>query len=194
MVGGLKKLKILLFVILLFLIFALLNFIGIDTIFPNSDQTDIPDPSAVYCQGLGYQYKIVTNDEGGQIGVCELPDGTECDSWDFFKGMCGKEYTYSIIVSDQDDDTLYVQWDWGDGSTCDWLGPFYSGTEVSNSHTWATKGTYTISVTVEDEHGLSVTASKVVSMPRLRTFNTFFHWLFDRFPKAFPLLRYIFNS
>jgi hypothetical protein len=106
-------------------------------------------------------------------------------------GSPGTEYTYCIIASDPDDDSLYVKWDWGDGTSSDWLGPISSGTEVCDSHIWDTKGSYTVSVTVEDEHGLSVTAYKEVSMPRSRTFNTFLQWIFERFPNAFPILRYI---
>jgi hypothetical protein len=109
------------------------------------------------------------------------------------KGSPGKEYTYSIIASDPDDDTLYVQWDWGDGTTSDWLGPFSSGTEVWDSHIWNEKGTVIISVTVEDEHGLSVSAYKEVMIPRSKTIYTFIQSFFQRFPKAFPLLQYILN-
>ncbi len=104
-------------------------------------------------------------------------------------GSPGTEYTYCIIASDPDDDRLYVKWDWDDGTGSDWLGPFISGTEVCDSHIWETKGSYTVSVTVEDEHGASVTAYKEVSMPRSKTFNTFFQWIFDRF----PILRYLFG-
>jgi hypothetical protein len=109
------------------------------------------------------------------------------------KGSPGNEYTYSIIASDPDDDTLYVQWDWGDGTTSDWLGPFSSGTEVWDSHIWNEKGTVIISVTVEDEHGLSVSAYKEVMIPRSKTIYTFIQSFFQRFPKAFPLLQYILN-
>jgi len=109
------------------------------------------------------------------------------------KGSPGKEYTYSIIASDPDDDILYVQWEWGDGTTSDWLGPFSSGAEVWNSHIWNDTGTVIISVTVEDEHGLSVTAYKEVMIPKSRTINTFLQWIIERFPNAFPILRYILN-
>jgi hypothetical protein len=80
-----------------------------------------------------------------------------------------------------------------DGTSSDWLGPFSSGTEVWDSHIWTDKGTVIISVTVEDEHGLSVTAYKEVMIPKSRTINTFMQWFFERFPKAFPFLQYIFN-
>jgi hypothetical protein len=105
------------------------------------------------------------------------------------KGSPGTEYTYSIIASDPDEDSLYVKWDWDDGTSSDWLGPFLTGTEVSDSHIWNTKGIYTVSATVEDEHGLSVTAYKEVNMPRSKIYNTFLQWIFERFLKAFPIFK-----
>lgn len=60
----------------------------------NSNETEIANPAAVYCKELGYEYKIITDSEGGQSGVCILPDNTICDEWEFFTGKCGKEFTY----------------------------------------------------------------------------------------------------
>jgi C1A family cysteine protease len=51
------------------------------------------NPSAVYCTELGYQYKVVKT-KAGEYGVCIFPNKKECDSWDFLKGKCGKEYSY----------------------------------------------------------------------------------------------------
>jgi len=60
----------------------------------DSNEMEIANPAAVYCEELGYEYKIITDSEGGQRGVCILPDNTICDEWEFFKGKCGKEFTY----------------------------------------------------------------------------------------------------
>ena len=106
-------------------------------------------------------------------------------------GIPGTEYEFCIIASDPDDDNLFVKWDWGDGTSSDWLGPYVSGTEVCDSHIWDTKGTYIVSVTVMDEDGASVTANKEVSIPRSRIFNSFIHSFFERFPNVFPILHHI---
>ena len=60
----------------------------------NSDQTNLPNPSAVYCVEQGYRYETITEEDGSQIGVCKLTLGLECKAWDFFNGKCGQEYTY----------------------------------------------------------------------------------------------------
>jgi len=58
--------------------------------------SQIPNPAAVYCEELGYHYKI--NRTGlGEQGLCELHKTLTCDAWDFFTGKCGKEFTYCEI-------------------------------------------------------------------------------------------------
>lgn len=48
------------------------------------------NPAAVYCQEMGYTYRIA-HTEHGDRGICVLPDGTECDDWAFYRGECGRE-------------------------------------------------------------------------------------------------------
>jgi len=51
-----------------------------------------PDPAAVYCEELGYQYKVIKSKEG-EAGICVFPDNSTCDTWEFFNGKCGKEFS-----------------------------------------------------------------------------------------------------
>lgn len=53
----------------------------------------LANPAAVYCDELGYQY-IVQEEEGGQRGFCQFPDGSVVDEWKFFIGEEGKEFSY----------------------------------------------------------------------------------------------------
>jgi hypothetical protein len=62
----------------------------------------------------------------------------------------GLEYSYITSSIDPDGDSLYYQWDWGDGSVSDWLGPFVSGMDVSASHIWANGGDFLIKVRAKD--------------------------------------------
>lgn len=52
------------------------------------------NPSAVYCRELGYNYTCETTPDGGQRGLCVLPDGQIVDAWDFLEGKVGQEYSY----------------------------------------------------------------------------------------------------
>ena len=58
------------------------------------DMSGVPNPAAIYCRKLGYEYKIITNEKGGQHGVCTLPNQTECTGWNFYRGKCGQEFSY----------------------------------------------------------------------------------------------------
>ncbi|MCC7570808.1 DUF333 domain-containing protein, partial [Candidatus Micrarchaeota archaeon] len=59
----------------------------------------LANPSAVYCEELknrfgGYEYIITSDRNTDSYGLCILPDGTQCEGWDFLKGKCGQEYSY----------------------------------------------------------------------------------------------------
>ncbi|GAH02935.1 unnamed protein product, partial [marine sediment metagenome] len=43
---------------------------------------------------MGYTYKVVSDEKGGEMGICILPDGSEVSAWDFYRGKVGKEYSY----------------------------------------------------------------------------------------------------
>ena len=45
------------------------------------------NPAAVYCDEMGYEYKVEKTDDG-EKGICVLPDGSECDAWAFYRGEC----------------------------------------------------------------------------------------------------------
>ncbi len=51
------------------------------------------NPSAVYCEAMGYEYATVIG-EGGEIGICTLPDNTTVDAWDFLLGEEAVEYSF----------------------------------------------------------------------------------------------------
>lgn len=110
-------------------------------------------------------------------------------------GEPGQEYTYSTVTIDPDalDMLVFYFWDWGDGTTSGWLGPFYENGEQEATHTWATKGNYNIVVKAKDEHGAESDWSDplAIIMPYSYTkqLPLFFERLFQRYHHAFPLLR-----
>ena len=79
----------------------------------------LANPSAVYCEGLGYSMENVTR-EGGQDADCLFPDGSRCAAWDFLAGRCGTEFSFCegqgfTIVAVNNIATCRFP----DGSTCD---------------------------------------------------------------------------
>lgn len=54
----------------------------------------IENPSAVYCEVLGYNYVIEKDSEGREQGFCLFPDNSRAGAWDFLKGDSGKTFSY----------------------------------------------------------------------------------------------------
>jgi outer membrane protein assembly factor BamB len=58
--------------------------------------------------------------------------------------------TFTANTTDPNGDKVMYTFNWGDGSTSGWLGPFNSGETVSASHQWTVPGTYNITVKAKD--------------------------------------------
>jgi hypothetical protein len=84
--------------------------------------------------------------------------------------------------------------DWDDGTTTDWLGPFESDVSCEGSHDWNANGDYNIKVKAKDILGAESEWSEPlkVTIPRTRSLSfDLLDWLFERFPNLFPILRQI---
>jgi len=118
----------------------------------------------------------------------EIPiiDGAE-------NGEKGKSYSYTLSVEDPDDDEVYLLIDWGDGNEEGWIGPYNSEEEITLSHSWEKKGTYTIKAKAKDIYENEGDWGYLeVSMPINKPFNFFTHIfkiIFDLFPNVSLILR-----
>ena len=95
------------------------------------------------------------------------------------------------MTTDPDDDQLFYQWDWGDESFSQWLGPYNSGEKISTSHSWS-EGSYNIKVKAMDsnlEEG-AWSDSLAISIPRNKAINPFLLFL-ERLMGQFPILEQI---
>jgi outer membrane protein assembly factor BamB len=112
-------------------------------------------------------------------------------------GKIGRTYDYTIVSTDPEGNNISYYVDWGDGTNSGWIGPYDSGDEQTVSHTWETKGTYTIQVKAKDWFGaesgwgtLQITMpmnSNMINSPFLQLLERFF----ERHPFVFPLLRHL---
>ncbi|MFO8077392.1 MAG: C25 family cysteine peptidase [Thermoplasmatota archaeon] len=69
-------------------------------------------------------------------------------------GKPGVEHSFSSSTIDVDGDNVSYLFSWGDGSDSGWLGPYQSGEQVTASHIWNEKGSYTVQVKAKDESGV----------------------------------------
>jgi serine protease AprX len=109
------------------------------------------------------------------------------------QGKPGVTYLYRAFSVDADGDSIYYMWDWGDGTMSEWIGPFPSGQEVGERHSWDEEGSYEIKVKTKDSLNLESEWSDPlpVTMPyRFEgPFMKLLRTLVQRFPLAFPILR-----
>jgi len=107
-------------------------------------------------------------------------------------GKAGEETYYTTSADDPDMDPIYYKFDWGDDSFTDWFGPYISGTDASESHTWST-GVYDIRVKAKDTRGLETNWSDAfrITMPRNKDTSLFFLKLIERFLDNFSIFKYL---
>lgn len=108
-------------------------------------------------------------------------------------GNAGTSYIYTFNSIDPEGNNIaeYMV-NWGDGTNTSWEGPFASGDPQTISHTWAKKGTYTISAKAKDIYDAeSEWGTLSVRMPCSYSisFEQLLMQFFERFPHAFPMLR-----
>jgi len=100
-------------------------------------------------------------------------------------GIPYQEYTYSLTNTvDPEGDLIYAFWDWGDGDTSGWVGPYDSGEEIFANHSWSSKGTYEIKAKLKDENNEeSGWATLKVTIPRDKIkFNSILLSIIEQFP------------
>jgi hypothetical protein len=65
-------------------------------------------------------------------------------------GVSNVLYNYSGNTTDPNGDAISYQFDWGDGTFSNWLGPYPSGTTVESPHAWTYGGTYNLKLRAKD--------------------------------------------
>jgi len=101
-------------------------------------------------------------------------------------GEIDTAYSYSVETKDPDCDNVYYKFDWGDGNFSEWLGPYGSGEECEESHSWSAQDTYKIKVKARDKIGAESDWSSPLNviMPKSKTYLSV---LEERFPYLFSL-------
>ena len=107
-------------------------------------------------------------------------------------GRIKRTYDYTFTSTSPLGNQLYYLIDWGNGATTDWLGPYSSGEPLTMKHSWSEQGTYNITARAKDtDNRWGPWGNLSVTMPYEPPHFRFFEWLLERFPNAFPILRYL---
>jgi hypothetical protein len=102
------------------------------------------------------------------------------------------EYVFTLNSTDPEDDAVMYVIEWGDGEL-DSTDYGDSGEEISVTHSWKEKGTFTVRAKSIDVYGAESSWTEfIVTMPRYNYFLfNLFDSVIDLFPHAFAVLRYI---
>jgi len=65
-------------------------------------------------------------------------------------GVFNQTLTYTSSTTDPDGEPIFYEFDWGNGETSDWLGPYNSGETVTATHSWPGIGAYLVKVVAKD--------------------------------------------
>ncbi|MCX6661620.1 MAG: C25 family cysteine peptidase [Euryarchaeota archaeon] len=68
-------------------------------------------------------------------------------------GTRGRQYTFSSVSTDPNNDQIYYLFNFGDGTSSTWLGPYSSGLTCSASYSWSDIGSYNVKVKAKDTNG-----------------------------------------
>jgi len=109
-------------------------------------------------------------------------------------GLPGISYDFTFNAVDPDGDDVRFIIEWGD-LTSDLTEFVTSGTDVTLSHIWTSKGSYTITVKAMDTYGMvGPESTKTIIIPRNKASgNLLFFQLFERFQNTFPIIQNIFR-
>jgi len=81
--------------------------------------------------------------------ITQPPETPDCPEGPT-EGVVGVEYTFSTRTTDPEGEQVFYLWEWGDGTSSEWLGPFDSGDTVEASHAWMETKMYEIKVKAKD--------------------------------------------
>ena len=88
----------------------------------STPQAGLPNPASLYCVQQGGTLDLRTSSDGAGVGVCTFADGSACEEWTYFRGLCapgdslvtpGVVQTASLTLASLQN-AHYHSPDWGD--------------------------------------------------------------------------------
>ena len=141
-----------------------------------------------------YSFMIIAEDEhGSQHASDHIRFSTRLPSAPTIEGpteaRVREECTYNASTTDDEGETYYWFFKWGDDENTGWLGHYESGETASATHTWDNKDDYIIKVRYKEDGLMSEWATLEVTMSKNKVINTPFLQFLENHPNLFPLLQ-----
>jgi hypothetical protein len=99
-------------------------------------------------------------------------------------GKTGTEYDFTFESTSPLGNDVFYWIEWGDGNIENSIGPYSSGEEITESHTWSERGIYLIKARAKDTDNLWGPWSEFkIEIPRTRILSyIWLEWLFEHYP------------
>lgn len=138
------------------------------TLIPGVEHNVAAELGAGIAGGLGFTtlwengkatlYGMIQGDDndylfGYEISLTNMPPETPEPPSGPNTGLKGVEYTFTAVTTDAEEDQIFYMFDWGDGTSSDWVGPFNSGATGNAKHSYTSVGTFSIIVKAKDING-----------------------------------------
>jgi hypothetical protein len=145
-----------------------------------------------------YYWKIVAWDSGGlstEGPIWSFTTGGPCTPFVIINGpthgSVGVAYTYTFNSTDECGNDLFIMVDWGDGTQSEWMGPYASGVEINDTHTWYKVGLYIIKARAIDIFGYAGPWSEhPITIPRNKEiYNSILLKFLENYPVFQQFLR-----
>lgn len=172
--------------------------------FGDGNTSDEQNPTHIYTYPDNFTVTLTVTDDSGNnsndttwawIQVSNDPPNTP-DIDGETSGKVGVEYEYTFVTIDPDGNDVWYYIEWDDTSNRKWDGPYASGEEITRTHTWSKKGTYTIRCKAMDVYGEESDWGELeVTMPmNQQSFYSQVLQFLQRLIQRFPLLEQLLSS
>ena len=165
------------------------DFTGTDTDGDGIGDSNVPYTSSNQISEGGDYHPITTSHHNAAPNRPDRPLGPT-------SGREDRQYSYSSQTSDPDGDQVYYKWEYKEGVTTDWIGPYDSGKVCTQTFKWTSEGSYTLRVKAKDVYGQESPWSEplVVSMPKGTDPSSPWENLFNKILLLFPNLIKVIQS
>lgn len=156
------------------------------------------DGKVTFDEAYNYAKSQDTDNEHPQLGdypegcattislwVSKLPPQNITEPTGPDKGITGRTYSFSTSATEPDNESLYYQFDWGDGNRSEWYGPYTQGTVGNGSHIWPDSGVFSVRARAKDTvgvqckwstpHNITITTLPTLKIQNIRVVNGRLH-------------------